>query len=92
MTCEEFRALAAYLLRDTIKVIGCEDLGLAPADFGIFYVRASDPMKGGTGHTIRVCRERGVPVLTQDQWMSWLGGDQRVRMAPLVYRLRRRRH
>ncbi len=65
-------AKAAYLLRDTLKVIGAPELGLAPATVGIFYANAADPLTGGTGHTIRVCRDRGVPVLLQAVWQNWL--------------------
>ncbi|MFZ4396203.1 MAG: hypothetical protein ACOYOU_11325 [Kiritimatiellia bacterium] len=65
-------AKAAYLLRDTLKVIGTPDLGLAPATVGIFYANEADPLAGGTGHTIRVCRERGVPVVLQTVWRKWV--------------------
>jgi len=65
-------AKAAYLLRDTLKVIGAPELGLAPATVGIFYANAADPLTGGTGHTIRVCRDRGVPVLLQAVWRGWV--------------------
>ncbi len=65
------RAKANYLIRDTTKVTGIPEAGYAPADFGIFYANLADPMKGGTGHTIRVCQERGVPVALQDFWMGW---------------------
>ena len=29
---------------------------------GLFYVDLEDPMAGGTGHTIRVCRQERVPL------------------------------
>ncbi len=63
---------SAYLLRDTLKVTGVEGTRLTPATVGIFYVNPSDPMKGGTGHTIRVCQRHGVPVAFQDQWLAWI--------------------
>ncbi|MBW6498822.1 MAG: hypothetical protein K0B09_10560 [Bacteroidales bacterium] len=66
-------AKARYLMRDTVKVIGSLDHGLAPADAGLFFVNAADPMKGGTGHTMRVCREMKVPVFDQVIWRAWLG-------------------
>ena len=47
------------------------DRWAVPARFGLFYVNAADPMKGGTGHTIRVCRRQGVPVAFQEDWMGW---------------------
>ena len=65
-------AKASYLLRDTIKVIGAPDQGLAPADAGLFFVNPVNPMKGGTGHTMRVCGIFGVTVVTQNDWRQWL--------------------
>jgi len=62
---------ARYLLRDALKVVGSPNNGLPPATMAIFYTKP-DPMAGGTGHTIRVCRQQGVPVVLQDAWMSWL--------------------
>jgi hypothetical protein len=67
-------AKARYLLRDTLKVTGSPENGLPPATVGLFYVNAADPMKGGTGHTIRVCCRRGVPVAFQEEWMGWFPG------------------
>lgn len=63
------RASAQLLLRDTLKVIGAE--GMPPPVAGIFYVHAADPDRGGTGHTMRVCRALGVPVIPQFQWLEW---------------------
>lgn len=63
---------AAYLLRDTLKVLGCESMGLAPARLGVFYVNPESPKGGGTGHTIRVCELQGVPVAIQSDWGGWL--------------------
>jgi len=37
----------------------------------LFYVDLSDPEAGGTEHTIRVCRQHGIPVAFQDSWMNW---------------------
>jgi len=56
MRISSLAAKARYFLRDTVKVIGSQDHGLAPADAGLFFVNSVDPMKGGTGHTMRVCR------------------------------------
>lgn len=70
-TLPALRAKVDYVLRDTLKVMGLQDSVLYPASIGIFYVNSDDPMKGGTGHTIRVCRNLGVPVVFQDQWMNW---------------------
>ena len=51
---------------------GANEVDLNQAVFGIFYVNAADPMKGGTGHTIRVCQTLGIPVSCRDQWMGWM--------------------
>jgi len=67
----QLRAKAKYILRDTVKVVGSDEADIAPATVGIFYVNVKDPMKGGTGHTIRVCQQQGVPVVCQTQWMAW---------------------
>lgn len=64
-------ARAAYLLRDTLKVVGNEEAGLAPAVAGLFYVNEADPFAGGTGHTIRVCLAREIPVVFQSRWRKW---------------------
>jgi len=66
------RIKANYLLRDTLKISGCPDANFQPAHIGVFYVNADDAAKGGTGHTIRVCENRQVAVITQDVWMQWL--------------------
>lgn len=63
---------ATYLLRDTLKVLGSEKLGFAPANIGIFYVNIESPDSGGTGHTIRVCRNNNVMVFEQTVWMKWI--------------------
>ena len=61
-----------YLLRDTLKVLGSPENKLAPITAGIFFVNQDDPESGGTGHTMRVCRQNNVPVFTQDDWMKWM--------------------
>ncbi len=70
-TVPKLREKARYILRDTIKVIGAIECALSPATVGIFYVNQDNPMKGGTGHTIRVCGTQGVPVAFQDEWTNW---------------------
>lgn len=67
----QMQVKAWYLLRDTIKVTGAEETLLSKATAAIFYVNPQDPMQGGTGHTIRVCRKQGVPVAFQDEWRGW---------------------
>jgi len=65
------KSKSRYILRDTIKVIGATEAGLAPAIIGIFYENTENPMKGGTGHTIRVCKQQGIPVILKKEWMNW---------------------
>jgi hypothetical protein len=65
------RAKSRYILRDTVKVIGAAEASLAAATAGIFYINAAELAKGGTGHTMRVCRNHAVPVVTQAEWMTW---------------------
>ena len=62
---------AACLIRDTMKVAGITGQ-LSPPVAALFFVDPADPDAGGTGHTIRVCRNAGVPVIFQDHWASWL--------------------
>ncbi|WP_185819401.1 hypothetical protein [Chlorobium phaeovibrioides] len=63
-------AKAAYLIRDTMKVIGHSDAFPKPV-CALFYVSMDDPYAGGTGHTIRVCQQEGVPFAFQDSWATW---------------------
>ena len=67
------RTLAAkskYLIRDTMKVLGTDKFDKPVA--AVFYVDPDEPESGGTGHTIRVCKNFGVPVIFQDSWENWL--------------------
>jgi len=61
---------AAYIIRDTIKVIGTEEI--SPATFGIFYDDLNNPKAGGTGHTMNVCEQNNIPVIDQRIWFNWL--------------------
>lgn len=68
-------AKAPYLIRDTMKVTGFST-GFS-TDFpkplcALFYADPADPMRGGTGHTIRVCQQENVPVVLQGSWQQWL--------------------
>lgn len=65
-----FTIKAAYIIRDTIKALGTEEI--KPATFGLFYDDLDDPLSGGTGHTIKVCENNGIPVLDQRLWFAWL--------------------
>jgi hypothetical protein len=66
----QYAMKAAYILRDTVKVVGAH--GISPASIGIFYDDLSDPMSGGTGHTMQVCVNNGIPLLDQRIWLEWL--------------------
>ncbi len=67
----ELKAKARYLLRDTLKVHGCPQAGLAPASGALLYLNPADPDLGGTGHTRRVCTLLAVQVWPQQQWLAW---------------------
>jgi hypothetical protein len=60
-------AQAACLIRDSMKVGGC--LGhLARPIAALCYVDLADTEARGAGHTIRICRNAGIPVIFQNQW------------------------
>ena len=61
---------AAYILRDTVKVTGANNI--APVTAAIFYDHLEKPASGGTGHTMDVCKVNNVPVLDQTVWFKWL--------------------
>lgn len=61
---------AAYIIRDTVKVMGINELNAA--SFGIFYDDLKKPQTGGTGHTMNVCKQKNVPFINQLVWFSWL--------------------
>ncbi|MFM7388508.1 MAG: hypothetical protein ACKO5L_10155 [Bacteroidota bacterium] len=61
---------AAYILRDTVKVMGSKDL--SPIRAGVFYDDLNHPNQGGTGHTMDVCRNHEIPIFTQQIWENWL--------------------
>jgi hypothetical protein len=63
-------AKAAYLIRDTMKAAGHSDQFPKPI-CAFFVVNPDDPMAGGTGHTIRVCQQEGVPAVFQNCWQQW---------------------
>lgn len=67
----QLTAKVAYILRDTVKVCGTRS-GIAPATVALFYDDLLNPFQGGTGHTMRVCKERGVPFCDQQIWMNWI--------------------
>lgn len=61
---------AAYIIRDTIKAIGTDEI--KPATFGIFYDDLDNSMTGGTGHTMNVCKQNNIPFIDQKIWFNWL--------------------
>ncbi|TVQ48837.1 MAG: hypothetical protein EA362_05175 [Saprospirales bacterium] len=65
-----FAIKAAYIIRDTVKAIGTETI--SPATFGIFYDDLNNPMSGGTGHTMQICKQNEIPIIDQNVWMKWL--------------------
>lgn len=67
---DRYSIKAAYIIRDTIKAVGTSDI--KPATFGIFYDDLDQPMSGGTGHTMKVCEQNGIPVVNQKVWFDWL--------------------
>lgn len=64
-------AKSKYLVRDTMKVVGYTEAFTKPAA-AIFYVNLDDIESGGTGHTIRVCRNYNIPCIFQNEWEKWL--------------------
>ena len=61
---------AAYIIRDTIKAIGTNEI--KPATFGIFYDDLDNPKTGGTGHTMNICEQNNIPIIDQNIWFKWL--------------------
>jgi len=62
--------MAAYIIRDTAKIIGTSEI--EKATVALFYEDLENPLKGGTGHTIKTCMENNVPFFDQTTWMKWL--------------------
>jgi len=67
---DRYSIKAAYIIRDTIKAIGTDEI--KPATFGIFYDDLEIPMSGGTGHTMNVCEQNNIPIIDQKVWFKWL--------------------
>jgi len=67
---DRYSIKAAYIIRDTVKVLGSENV--SAATFGIFYDDLENPKSGGTGHTMNVCEQNDIPVIDQRIWMQWL--------------------
>jgi hypothetical protein len=69
-----FAIKAAYIIRDTVKVIGSSEI--PPATFAIFYDDLKNPGTGGTGHTMNICEHNDVKYMTQEVWFDWLENKQ----------------
>jgi hypothetical protein len=67
---DRYSIKAAYIIRDTIKAIGTEEI--KPSIFGIFYDDLDKPKEGGTGHTMKVCEQNNIPIIDQKIWFKWL--------------------
>ena len=68
---DKFAIKAAYILRDTIKVLGTNS-GIQPITVALFYEDLENPMQGGTGHTQRVCFENNIQFINQTTFFDWL--------------------
>ncbi|MCC5920612.1 MAG: hypothetical protein LAT68_10835 [Cyclobacteriaceae bacterium] len=64
---------AAYLIRDTVKALGARDLPRTTV--GLFYDDQEKPKSGGTGHTMVVCENNGIPYFDQRVWEKWIDSD-----------------
>ena len=67
---DRYSIKAAYIIRDTIKVIGAEQI--KPANFAIFYDDLEKPMTGGTGHKMNICKQNGINFIDQRFWTNWI--------------------
>lgn len=67
---DRFSIKAAYILRDTVKALGTDNI--KPATFGIFYDDLANPRTGGTGHTMNICTMNDIPIIDQRVWMEWV--------------------
>jgi hypothetical protein len=54
-----------------IKVTGIPGI-IKPPIAALFWIDPAQPDAGGTGHTIRACRLAGIPVIFQNDWVTWL--------------------
>jgi|AntRauTorcE11898_2_1112593.scaffolds.fasta_scaffold24953_2 hypothetical protein len=68
---------AAYLIRDTVKVMGAKN-HLPSVDAALFYDDLKNPESGGTGHTMRVCRAMNVSFCDQSVWIEWLNNHIKI--------------
>lgn len=69
---DKFAMKGAYLLRDTLMVVGAKRLNIPKANFAIFYDDLLKPNSGGTGHTMNVCDSLKISFINQKVWMKWI--------------------
>ena len=69
-TKNRYTIKAAYIIRDTVKAIGTRTI--KPCTFGIFYDDLEEPLSGGTGHTMNICKKNNIPIINQEVWFKWL--------------------
>lgn len=67
---DQYALRAAYIIRDTVKVMGTKQI--RPASFGLFYDNLQQPRSGGTGHTMKICEQQHIPLIDQRIWFKWL--------------------
>lgn len=67
---DRFSIKAAYIIRDTVKVIGTKS-SINPINFAFFYDDEQKPKTGGTGHTMEICDINKVSYFTQKDWGKW---------------------
>lgn len=67
---DRFAIKAAYLLRDSLMLLGSKKM--PKATIVIYYDDLSNPLAGGTGHTVRLAINNGIVCLNQTRWMNWL--------------------
>lgn len=58
-----FSIKAAYILRETIKSIGTDNI--KPTTFGIFHDDLEKPKTGETGHTMIIFEQNNIPIIDQ---------------------------
>lgn len=67
---DRFAIKAAYLLRDSLMVLGNKNL--PKASVVVYFDDLSTPLSGGTGHTVILAKNNGIPCIDQTNWLNWL--------------------
>ena len=62
-----------YLIRDVFKVTGVPLGNETPikTHIALLYINTKKKNGGGTGHTMRICKSLGVPVVEYDVWKNY---------------------